>query len=382
MKIEEIKIKNYKVFRDVEVKELSNLAIFVGKNGSGKTTFFDVFSFLHDCLNDNVKSALAKRGGYQEVVSRDCLGSDIEFSLKLRPSDQEPLVTYELSIGLVAKAPIVKSEVVRVELGGQDVTVLQFACGSGRASSGKFGGLKDACDQKEQKLAKPNILAIKALGQFKEFAAYTVLSKLLEDCFVPDFKLDLAQGWQRSFNRQLTRTGDNLAVVTKFIKDKHPDCFINLMYMLQLIHPGFEQILVQTRPDGYISLAFKDRNFQDPFHSMSDGLVNFFLHQVLLHEPKRHALLCVAEPENHCYLEFFRDLAVSFRKYASTSQVFVSTHSPEFLNGFVLDQIYCLLKKDGYTVIKRAIDDEDVRSRAKDDFLSEIWSWGYLLPRI
>ena len=42
MKIESIKIHNYKVFKDVEVKDISNMAVFLGKNGVGKTTFFDV----------------------------------------------------------------------------------------------------------------------------------------------------------------------------------------------------------------------------------------------------------------------------------------------------------------------------------------------------
>lgn len=32
MKIESIKIHNYKVFKDVEVKDISNMAVFLGKN--------------------------------------------------------------------------------------------------------------------------------------------------------------------------------------------------------------------------------------------------------------------------------------------------------------------------------------------------------------
>lgn len=99
MKIESIKIHNYKVFKDVEVKDISNMAVFLGKNGVGKTTFFDVFGFLHDCLNSNVRSALAKRGGFKEVVSREQKGN-IEFTIKFRASEEEPLITYEISIGL------------------------------------------------------------------------------------------------------------------------------------------------------------------------------------------------------------------------------------------------------------------------------------------
>ena len=40
MKIESITIKNFKNFQNAEVTNLPDLAVFIGKNGSGKTSFF------------------------------------------------------------------------------------------------------------------------------------------------------------------------------------------------------------------------------------------------------------------------------------------------------------------------------------------------------
>lgn len=71
MKIEKIKIENYKVYRNTEIRNLSNFSVFLGANGAGKSTLFDVFGFLSDALKANVKTALNKRGGYREVYSRD-----------------------------------------------------------------------------------------------------------------------------------------------------------------------------------------------------------------------------------------------------------------------------------------------------------------------
>ena len=48
MKIESIRLKNYKVFRDVHLTDIPSFLVVVGANGSGKSTLFDVFGFLHD----------------------------------------------------------------------------------------------------------------------------------------------------------------------------------------------------------------------------------------------------------------------------------------------------------------------------------------------
>ena len=129
MKIESLKIRNYKVFRDVEIKDISNLAVFLGKNGVGKTTFFDVFGFLHDCLGSNVKSALAKRGGFREVISREQSG-DIEIEIKFRPAEDEPLISYEITIGRdETQKAVVKKEILRFRRGqkGAPWKILDFA---------------------------------------------------------------------------------------------------------------------------------------------------------------------------------------------------------------------------------------------------------------
>ena len=88
MRIESLTVRNYKVFKSIAIRNIPNMAVFLGQNGVGKTTFFDIFGFLHDCLNSNVRAALAKRGGFSEVISRDQRG-DIYFEIKFRPSEKD-----------------------------------------------------------------------------------------------------------------------------------------------------------------------------------------------------------------------------------------------------------------------------------------------------
>ena len=131
MKIEKLKIRRFKVFNDAEVRDLPNMCVFLGANGSGKSTLFDVFGFLSDSLNSNVRAAVNKRGGFKEVISRDQKG-DIEFEIKFRneaiEGKKQPLITYRLKIGIKSHMPIVKSEVLAYRRGqkGQPWRFLDF----------------------------------------------------------------------------------------------------------------------------------------------------------------------------------------------------------------------------------------------------------------
>ncbi|WP_419638811.1 AAA family ATPase, partial [Thiolapillus sp.] len=93
-----------------------------------------------------------------------------------------------------------------------------------------------------------------------------------------------------------------------------------------------------------------------------------------LYNPTPHPLLCVEEPENQLYPMLLWELAEEFRAYAERGgQVFVSTHSPDFLNAVEIDEVYWLVKEEGYTSIKRARDNKQLAA-----FISEGDQMGYL----
>ena len=69
------------------------------------------------------------------------------------------------------------------------------------------------------------------------------------------------------------------------------------------------------------------------------------------------------EPENQLYPDLLYELLEEFRDYARRGgQVFVSTHSPDFVNGAQLEEIYWLVKKDGFSEIRRASENALLRN--------------------
>ena len=133
MQIEGIEIKNYRLFRHLMLSDLPRMTVVVGANGSGKSTLFDVFSFLKDALTENVSAAVARRGGFRELVSRGTSGP-IVLIIKFRESGGR-LVTYQLEIGTEEGRVVVEREVLRYRRGrrGQPWRFVDFSKGIGTA---------------------------------------------------------------------------------------------------------------------------------------------------------------------------------------------------------------------------------------------------------
>ncbi len=144
--------------------------------------------------------------------------------------------------------------------------------------------------------------------------------------------------------------------------------------------PGVSQIEAKNTEDGRLILRFQDSAFKDPFIAryVSDGTIKMFAYLVLLYDPNPHPLLCVEEPENQLYPSLLSELAEEFAAYTrKEGQVFVTTHSPDFINAVELDNIYWLEKKSGITNIYKASEDEILKGLVKEgDFPGYLWKQG------
>ncbi len=80
-KIEGLRIQNFRALKDVTLGKLWNtqetapltpMTAVIGKNGVGKSTLFDAFGFLADCLKIGVEEAcdMRERGGFENIRSQ------------------------------------------------------------------------------------------------------------------------------------------------------------------------------------------------------------------------------------------------------------------------------------------------------------------------
>lgn len=388
MQIESIEIKNYRLFRHARLQDVPRLCVLVGANGTGKSTLFDVFSFLKDALNMNVGKAVSKRGGYKELASRGFAHEPIEITLQFRLeiTGKDRLVSYQLKIAPGADGrPVVEREVLRYKRGayGAPFRFLDFSQGVGYAITNEedFSRADEELTREDQALDSPDILAIKGLGQFDRFKAASAFRLMIENWHVSDFHVSEARPSQEDgFAEHLSTRGDNLPLVANYLFEHHRDRFDRVLQAMRRAVPGVSLVEPRQTEDGRLVLRFQDGSFKDPFiaRHVSDGTIKMFAYLILLNDPKPYPLLAVEEPENQLYPELLPELAEEFRGYAKRGgQVFISSHSPDFLNALTLDEIYCLQKIEGFTQITRATDSPNLNALFEaGDLPGYLWKQG------
>lgn len=383
MQIESIEIRNYRLFRDAKLTDLPRMAVVVGANGSGKSTLFDAFSFLKEALTQNVAQAVARRGGFHELVSRGEKGP-IGITVKFRESGGR-LATYQLDIASEAGKPVVEREILKFRRGqyGKPWHFVDFSRGRGTAITNEaaYGQEGVVEERKDHVLDDPSVLAIKGLGQFKEFRVVAEFRGLIENWHISDFHIsDARPSAEAGYAEHLSTRGDNVAQVAQYLYENHRERFDKVLQVMSERVPGVSRVEAKPTEDGRLVLRFQDGSFKDPFIAryVSDGTIKMFAYLVLLYDPQPHPLLAIEEPENQLYPELLHELVEEFRDYARRGgQVFVSTHSPEFLNGAKLDEIYWLIKQDGFTTVRRASESELLRNLVQEgDLPGTLWKQG------
>ena len=394
--IESISLKNFKAFKEVEMKDIPPFCVIVGANGTGKSTIFNVLGFLRDAMASNVNTALLKLGGsrgIKEVRTRGVAENEpIEITIQYRTtkvvnsSNTQPLITYQLKINERSGKAYVEQERLSYRRGqyGSPWLFLDFSNGKGIAVTNEAAAVTDVNQllREDQSLRSNDILAIKGLAQFERFPAVVALGEIIENWYVSDFHINKVRPEQEAdYAEHLSREGENLSLVIQYLHNHHRKIFDKIIGKIKMRVPGITNVESKTTEEGRVLLKFQDGAFEDPFLAkfVSDGTIKMLAYLVLLNDPNPYPLLCIEEPENQLYPKLLEELAEEFREYANRGeQVMVSTHSPDFLNAVRLEEVFWLEKKGGYTQIKRASDDAQVSAFMRDgDKMGYLWKQGF-----
>ncbi|MBF0109841.1 MAG: AAA family ATPase [Magnetococcales bacterium] len=427
-RIEGFRIRNFRALRDVTLGKLWNMqtaspltpmTAVIGKNGVGKSTLFDAFGFLADCLKVGVEEAcdLRERGGFERIRSQG-VHEPIGFIVYYKEDGNARPITYELEIDLDKDGrPFVRKERLRQRRRGQKhgwpFSFLILNSGNGVAWKGDREGQQIEEDQGDLdmdalfrdlfqdhseestetevvELSDNRKLGIATLGSLKQHPRVSAFRQFIEGWYLSYFTPDAARGLPLAGpQKHLNLHGDNLGNVVQFMEREHKDKLRRILSRIAERIPGIDRIDTRKTDDGRLLLRFNDKGFKDPFYAqqMSDGTLKVFAYLLLLDDPTPSPFLCIEEPENGLYHKLLETLAREFREHATGrkggSQVFITTHQPYFVDALEPDEVWVLEKgPDGFSSIRRVSDNPIVQNMVKEGIpLGGLWYSDYLDAR-
>ena len=410
-KIEGIRIRNFRALRDVTLgklwdtplnQPLTPLTTVIGKNGVGKSSLFDAFGFLADCLKLGVEQACDERGrgGFQRIRSQGSDGA-IQFTVYYRQDSKARPITYELEIDTDRTGrPFVARERLRQRRKGQRLgrpfSFLIMEGGQGEVWAGDAAGRQDDDDaeEDEEQAARESIemhdsrrLGIATLGVLGKHPRVAAFREFMEGWYLSYFTPDAARGLPLAGpQRHLSMHGDNIGNVVQYMQRDHPARFERILQDISEKIPGIQRIETKQSEDGRLLLCFNDKGFDDPFFAqqMSDGTLKVFAYLLLLEDPTPPPFICIEEPENGVYHKLLEVLAAEFRNHATklvnAPQMFVTTHQPYFVDALSPEETWVMDKEaDGFARVRRASDDPTVVALANEELpLGGLWYSDYL----
>ncbi|AVS75076.1 AAA family ATPase [Paracidovorax cattleyae] len=362
--IQRVVLRNYKSIGNCDVC-LQPLTYLVGQNGAGKSNFLDALHFVRDALAGSLDNAINERGGLNEVRRRSS-GHPTHFGIRLEfvlPDSRSGW--YAFNIGAMAS-------------GGYEVQ--HEECVIGGIGKGPFfrtdkGRLRDSSETTFPAVTADRLALVAASG----FTVFRPVFDALTCMGFYNLNPKLMREMQKPQDGRLLKpVGENIASVIGHLERIAPDRVEMIREYLQSVVPmvhGMERKSIGPME----TLEFRQDMAGSPHpwkflaQNMSDGtlralgVLTALLQSNVDYSP---TLIGIEEPETALHPAASAALREVLTHAAQTTQVLVTSHSPDLLDhqGIDANAILAVISEGGETKIAPL--DEAARSMLKDHLFS------------
>lgn len=360
---------------DIEL-DLRSFSVIIGANGSGKTSFLDVFSLLAASARGELNTKIGELSGLSALMTYDKAES-LSIGLKMPVSGHEPL-EYSLDLQPQGTTYLVNREILsqqriqgrppfkHIDSDGQDIKYFETKQNRWVRPTWQHNHLETSLSQVPKMFEEPETFR-RSLASSTFYHVLNVDSRSAVRLPQPMRPAPLPG-----------KDGEDLVPCLYYLRETDHNRFDAIEDTLKAAFPDFERLDFPPIAAGTIAMSWKDRNFRHPIytHQLSEGTLRFLWLLALLQSPSLTAVTLIDEPEVSLHPELLSILADVMREASSRTQLIVATHSDRlvrFLNPnetLVVD-----VKEDGQAKLTWA-DSLDLEQWLKDYSLDQVWRMG------
>ncbi|MGL6227229.1 MAG: AAA family ATPase [Thermoguttaceae bacterium] len=398
-------IKNYRSLRQIAVGscfpqfvymgeeermdtyELSPITLFVGNNGTGKSTLLDAFSFVGDCLKTDVVYACQKRGGFSALYSHDSKGP-ISFGFNFRLTPNARVLTYIVNIDCKpGDSPYVETELLAYREGDVNTSPLPILfLQNGEKIVRHFLTASQLNDDatRVQRLDKRH-LATPILANIQKYPVIAKVRQFFESDSIWGSAAENQLALGRKVSSRMTPgpRGHNIGTLIAYLRRTYPEDFTRMLSRVATKLPKVESLAIEEF-EGISGQLTVKMQYQPTVHAaseMSEGLLKLMLYLLLLEEPSPPFWTVIDEPDSSLdpvlIWVLARELADS-AKLLGEQQFFIGTLSPKLADWSSSRDVWILEREGtGFTQVQRGIDSLVFENNSTP---SDLWYSEYAAP--
>lgn len=396
--IKSIEIEGYRILDGFRA-DFGELTVVIGANATGKSTLIDCLQFIANCVRVPLNEAVQWQGGFGLILNAarktDRLGWKLIFekptqhpSWSFLPLEEGRAYVYEVAIGkdeYEQAMPIY--EVLRTEkpLGDHKDPLKFLEATRYRShvydpSQHKLVPFDDAVSEDSQglfkHLATEDAIAENSLRTVKEVSERERLLRLAQMrfvneypipswtrilfsrwCFYPGFEVGRlsklrVQPSEIQPHTVLSPNGENLGTVLHEIVTRADFRGVanDLRDFLRVAYPSFDDFFAESTfgSPPKVLVTVRERGLMRNMHlwDLSDGMLRFLCLGAALLNPVPPALIVIDEPEVGFHPRLIPIVADIIKTASETTQVLVTTHSPDLLNCFDIDNVAVMVRDE------------------------------------
>lgn len=422
--IKSFRIKNFKAIQESGTVELSPLTIFIGNNGSGKSSFLESLEAYHTIIKQGVVLAMNRWRGFEQVrnqisehelkILEDTFVETNPTVFELRQKIDTSTFRANMSVTLDSKSEVfIQGEklffgnklIVERQINNRfyfpEVKSYEFSAKAGNefsilsnANLALWATLSRYINSRRTTSSSTKLIKwLKNINQNKRFwesfnwqfvllnphqMVNACTQKQVWDVSEEQFRtvkskmMGTLPRRMGGSNIQLDKYGANIAKYLLNIRKIKPSIYKGILETLQNMLPYAKDLVVvlSTELERSVYLQMTDRTCQIAEWLLSSGTLRIVTLLALLRHPTPPPLIVIEELENGLAPRTLQLIVEEIRKVVKSgkTQIIISTHSPYLLN---------LLRSEHIVLVERDEVGQPMFTRATKQKELDIWANGW-----